>query len=71
MFIYNQAFRGSYLYARASAASMLVFVIIAILSAVMFFLLRDKDEARQQQGLRTDSQSKPSVSRKRGRCRIP
>jgi len=52
VFIYNQAFKGSYLYARASAASMLVFVIIAILSAVMFFLLRDKNDSKQQQALK-------------------
>jgi ABC-type sugar transport system permease subunit len=47
VFIFNQAFKGSYLYARASAASMLVFLIIAFLSAVMFLLLRDKDESLQ------------------------
>lgn len=46
VFIYNQAFAGSYLYNRASAASMIMFVIIAILSAFMFFLLRDKDEEK-------------------------
>ena len=44
IFIYKQAFSGSYLYARASAASMLVFLIIAALSSVMFFMLRDKDK---------------------------
>lgn len=43
MYIYNQAFSGSYLYNRASAASMIMFVIIAILSAFLFFILRDKD----------------------------
>ena len=45
VFIYNQAFKGSYFYNRASAASMIMFVIIVILSACMFFVLRDKDEA--------------------------
>lgn len=44
VFIYNQAFSGSYLYNRAAAASMIMFVIIAVLSAIIFFLLRDKDE---------------------------
>ncbi len=43
VFIFNQAFAGSYLYARASAASMLVFLIIVVLSAGTFFLMRDKD----------------------------
>lgn len=46
VFIYNQAFAGSYMYNRASAASMIMFVIIAILSGIMFFILRDKDEAK-------------------------
>lgn len=44
-FIYNQAFSGSYMYNRAAAASMIMFAIIAVLSAIMFRLLRDKDEA--------------------------
>ncbi len=46
VFIYNQAFSGSYLYARASAASMILFVIIAAASAVLFFLMRDKEESK-------------------------
>lgn len=46
LFIYNQAFAGSYMYNRASAASMIMFIIIAILSGIMFYILRDKDEAR-------------------------
>lgn len=46
LFIYNQAFSGSYLYNRASAASMILFVIIAILSAIVFYIMRDKDEAQ-------------------------
>ena len=45
IFIYNQAFKGSYMYNRASAASMIMFVIIVVLSAILFYLLRDKDEA--------------------------
>ena len=45
VFIYDQAFSGSYLYNRAGAASMIMFVIIVILSAVLFYLMRDKDEA--------------------------
>lgn len=45
LFIYNQAFSGSYLYNRASAASMIMFVVICIASAIMFFVMRDKDEA--------------------------
>ncbi len=44
VFIYDQAFSGGYLYNRASAASMIMFVIIVICSAAMFFVMRDKDE---------------------------
>ncbi len=47
LFIYNQAFSGSYMYNRASAASMLLFLIIAVASAFMFFILRDPDEVRR------------------------
>ena len=47
VFIYNQAFSGSYLYNRASAASMLIFIIIAILSSTVFFLMRDKEATKQ------------------------
>lgn len=46
VFIYNQAFSGSYMYNRAAAASMIMFVIIAICSAFVFFIMRDKDEAK-------------------------
>jgi multiple sugar transport system permease protein len=46
VFIYNQAFSGSYLYNRAAAGSMIMFAIIAVLSAVLFYVMRDKDAAR-------------------------
>ncbi|GIP55813.1 MULTISPECIES: carbohydrate ABC transporter permease [Paenibacillus] len=46
MFIYGQAFKGSYLYNRAAAASMIMFVIAGILSAVVFYLMRDRDAER-------------------------
>ena len=42
VFIYNQAFAGSYMYNRASAASMVLFVGIAICSAIVFGLMRDR-----------------------------
>ena len=44
MFIHNQAFKGSYMYNRAAAASLLIFVIVAICSAFVFLLMRDKNE---------------------------
>ena len=47
-FIFRQAFAGSYLYNRAAAASMLVFLIIALLSIAIFYLFRDKDAAHER-----------------------
>lgn len=44
VFIYDQAFAGGYLYNRASAASMIMFLIIVVCSGVVFFIMRDKDE---------------------------
>lgn len=52
VFIYNQAFSGSYMYNRAAAASMIMFVIICGLSALLFFLLRDRDEARSRREIK-------------------
>ncbi len=46
VFIYNLAFSGSYLYNRAAAASMLMFVLICLSSALLFYALRDRDEAK-------------------------
>lgn len=46
VFIYNQAFSGSYLYNRAAAASLIMFGIIAICSAALFMIMHDKDAAQ-------------------------
>ncbi len=45
VFIYNQAFAGSYMYNRAAAASLIMFVIIAACSVSVFYVMRDKDQA--------------------------
>ena len=42
MYIYNKAFSGSYLYAQASAASMVLFVLIGILSVFVFLMMKDE-----------------------------
>ena len=44
VFIYNQAFSGSYMYNRAAAASMIMFIIIMILSSILFFMMRERDD---------------------------
>lgn len=48
VFIYNQAFSGSYMYNRAAAASMIMFIIAAILSGILFYAMRDKYEIQQK-----------------------
>lgn len=52
VFIYNQAFSGSYLYNRAAAASMLMFLVVCVASAIMFFIMRDKDEITLRKQIR-------------------
>ncbi|MDD4079794.1 MAG: sugar ABC transporter permease [Eubacteriales bacterium] len=52
LFIYNQAFSGSYLYNRAAAASMIVFAIIVIFSIAIFLLMRDKGAAQEKREAR-------------------
>lgn len=66
VFIYNQAFSGSYMYNRAAAASMIMFVIIAILSAMIFFIMRDKDAAllnKQKRRLQKEPKKAAKVTR--------
>ena len=46
VFVYNQAFSGSYMYNRAAAASLLMFIIIAVLSSIVFYIMRDKYAAQ-------------------------
>ena len=52
VFIYNQAFSGTYMYNRAAAASMLMFILIAILSVFVFFLMRDRYDAKEKHYMR-------------------
>ena len=66
VFIYNQAFSGSFLYARASAASMLLFAVIAILSIGLFFLMRDKDDLRHRRDLRALRKSQRKLRKTTG-----
>jgi len=52
VFIYNQAFSGSYMYNRASATSIIMFVLICILSAFVFVLMQDKSEVAERKELK-------------------
>jgi len=44
--IYTMAFKGGYMYNRASALSMIMFLIIVAASGALFFAMRDKEEVR-------------------------
>jgi multiple sugar transport system permease protein len=44
VYIYEQAFSGSYLYNRAAAASMIMFIVIMVCSAVLFLIMREDDD---------------------------
>lgn len=48
LFIYNQAFSGSYLYNRAAAASLIMFIIIVFLSILLFYFMRDRYAEKQR-----------------------
>jgi multiple sugar transport system permease protein len=60
VFIYAQAFSGTYRYNSAAAASMIMFVIIAVLSSVVFYLMRDRYESN----LKRDARKLERVARK-------
>ncbi len=57
VFIYNQAFSGSYMYNRAAAASMIMFLFIALCSALLFLLMRDKDEVSRSRNIKALAKS--------------
>lgn len=68
VFIYNQAFSGSYMYNRAAAASMIMFVIIAIASVWMFFIMRDKDEVKLRRIIKKqEKEYRKSIKQQKGR----
>lgn len=52
VFIYSQAFSGTYMYNRAAAASMIMFLIIAVLSAIVFYLMRDRYDSKAKKAQR-------------------
>jgi cellobiose transport system permease protein len=57
VFIYGQAFSGTYMYNRAAAASMIMFLIIAVLASFVFFLMRDKYEAKARKAIRQNNRT--------------
>ena len=57
LFIYKQAFSGSYMYNRAAAASLIMFVIIAFLAVILFYFMRDKDAVRMKKQEKLERQA--------------
>lgn len=43
VFIYDKAFTGKQLFGQAAAASIIMFIIISVCSAILFYIMRDKD----------------------------
>ena len=52
VYIYNQAFSGSYKYNTASAASVLLFIACSVLSAIVFAMMQDKHDVREARMLK-------------------
>ena len=48
------------MYNRAAAASMIMFVIIAALASVMFFVMRDKDEVELRKQIKQQQKNNQS-----------
>lgn len=67
VFIYNQAFSGSYLYNRASAASMIMFIIIGILSAIIFVMMQDKHDVKEAKELKRVQKEMKKKAKAEGR----
>ena len=62
VFIYNQAFSGSYLYNRAAAASMIMFILIGISSVFVFRMYREKDLKKTDRRRRQLAAKKEAVN---------
>ena len=64
VFIYNQAFSGSYMYNRASAASVIMFLISSVLSVFVFIIMQDKHDVKEQKLLKKVAKEQKKVARK-------
>jgi multiple sugar transport system permease protein len=63
VFIYGQAFKGSYMYNSAAAASMIMFVIAAILAAILFYLMRDRDAGKFRKAQRKTKKANKAAAK--------
>ncbi|WP_435166865.1 carbohydrate ABC transporter permease [Paenibacillus glycanilyticus] len=63
VFIYGQAFKGAYMYNKAAAASMIMFLIAAVLSALLFYLMRDRGEAKLRKQLKLQQKAAKAAAK--------
>ncbi|MCM3634724.1 MULTISPECIES: carbohydrate ABC transporter permease [Paenibacillus] len=63
VFIYNQAFRGTYMYNRAAAASMIMFIIAVVLSLILFYFMRDRDAAELKKAEKKNRKAAKAAAR--------
>lgn len=63
VFIYGQAFKGAYLFNRAGAASMILFLFAAVISAILFYGLRDRDAIKLKKSEKKLRKSMQTVER--------
>ncbi|TCZ73813.1 sugar ABC transporter permease [Paenibacillus albiflavus] len=63
VFIYGQAFKGSYMYNTAAAASMIMFVIAAVLSGLLFYIMRDRDKVKLKKAQKKIKKAAQAVTR--------
>lgn len=63
VFIYAQAFKGSYMYNTAAAASMILFVFAAIVSGLLFYFMRDRDLAKIKKAQKKLNKTAQTVER--------
>ena len=70
VYIYMQAFSGSYKYNTASAASVLLFIACSVLSAIVFMMMQDKHdvkEARMLKKIAREEKKAAKLAAKEGR----
>lgn len=58
VFIYNKAFTGKQLFGQAAAASIIMFLIIAVCSAILFYIMRDKDAIAAEKMKKADMKAR-------------
>lgn len=63
MYIFEMAFTGTRDYGRASTLSVLLFIFTSALSLVLFYIMRDKDEAAARKAKRLERKRERSVGK--------